>query len=455
MVHDVDKIPEDSAADTYRMDEGKKVGRLAKGLFPGGIDIPEDFKENILKTKELVKNKQTLFEAGFLIEDLYARADILQPVEDGWNIIEVKSSTSVKPEHIHDLSFQKYVYEKAGLKIYSCYLLHLNNKYLKQGDINISALFTKEDVTAKVIEIQGVDQRIKEMLKIINNRDPPEVTIRNGCNNGTDCVSEDCWNFLPEGHVFELQRGGKKSYELLEAEILCIKDIPDTFKLNDNQQIQKKCAITGSPHINKEHLKTFIDHLTYPIHYLDFETFNPAIPLYDATRPHQQIPFQFSLHIDTQKAVEHYEFLHDSPIDPRELVLRKLKQAIKEIGSIVVFYQSFEEGRLKELGAAFPEYQPWINEVIKRMVDLYIPFKNFDYYSPKQKGSCSIKEVLLALTGKNYEDLNINNGSLASVSYIDYAFNNKKQLRNDLLTYCKLDTEGMLLIIQEIRKLVA
>ncbi len=462
MFHELDKIPENDPATEHIIQQGQIIGQLAKKLFPSGVDLPEDtknFKINVQKTQELLKQRKTIFEAGIVAGELYARADILLPTgKNEWDIVEVKASTKIKEEHIHDLSFQKHVYQLAGLKIRKCFLLHINGDYVKKGEIKPKELLTQEEITTEVNDaINGIQDRIDYMMEVVNNKEPPKVHIGNGCKNGVECVSEDCWNFLPEGHVFELYYGGKKSLELLKAEIFSIKDIPNDFKLNEKQEIQRKCANTGKNHLNKEGIKKFLKGLKSPICYLDFETFQTAVPLYDGTKPYQQIPFQFSLHVDDGKKVKHFEYLHDSKDDPREKFLLEMKKVLGTDGSIIVFNQSFEIGRLNELAESFPEHKEWVEAVIKRIVDLIFPFRNFDYYNPKQKGSCSIKEVLPAVVGKSYKDMNINNGGLASVSYFESVFNNavnQEQIRKDLLEYCKRDTEAMVWIVEELWRLV-
>ena len=457
MFHDLDKIPELDAATEYHIKQGHIVGQLAKKLFPDGIDLPEkseDFKLNLRKTQELLKERKTLFEAGIISGDLYARADILVPVgKNEWDIVEVKSSARVKEDHMHDLSFQKYVYEKAGLQIRKCFLMHINNEYVKKGEIDPKDILVKEEVDVDEVII-GIQDRIDEMMKIIGSKKAPDVSIGMGCNLGLKCVSEECWSFLPEGHVFELYYGGKKSLELLEAEVLAIKDIPDEFKLSSKQQIQRECARTGEVYLNKEGLGKFISRLKYPLYYLDFETFSTAVPIYDGVKPYQQIPFQFSLHVEDD-GVRHFEYLHDSKEDPREKFLLELKKVLGSEGSVIVFYKSFEISRLRELALAFPEHKEWVESVVKRVVDLSDPFSNFDYYNPKQKGSSSIKEILPAVTGKDYKGLDINNGGLAAVSYFESVFGDvldKAKIRKDLLEYCSLDTEGMVWIVEKLRK---
>ena len=118
------QIPEPDAATQHIFDQGHMVGDLAKKLYPGGIEVPaEDFMSNIAMTKDLLQQRRPLFEAGVLSGQIYSRADILNPVnEDEWDIIEVKSSTSVKDINYHDVSFQKLCWEDAGLKIRKCFL---------------------------------------------------------------------------------------------------------------------------------------------------------------------------------------------------------------------------------------------------------------------------------------------------------------------------------------------
>ncbi len=456
--HEPDKLPKTDKAQQHIFDEGNLVGEWAKKLFPKGIDIPtEPFGENLKKSSELLSKKKPLFEAAFSVTQLYSRADILNPIPKGWDIIEVKMSTEVKKEHIPDVAFQKYVYEHAGLKINKCFLMHINNEYVRKGEINVKKLFVKEDISKEVAEeIKSVPSRVKEMFNIINSKKCPSSALGRQCKKPYECpVEGECWQ-LPDGSVFDLYNARGKEFELYERGIVSLKDIPSDFKLNDKQGIQLKCAKTGQIHVNKEGIKKFLSTLKYPLYYLDFETFGSAIPFYDKSKPYQQIPFQFSLHVDDGKEVKHYSFLASGKEDPRKKFVSELKRLLGSKGSIIVFNQSFEIARMKELGKLFPSYKKWVDSVIKRVVDLLVPFRNFDYYNPVQQGSCSIKHVLPALTGKSYADLEINNGGSASLAFLDIAFSKiplteKEKLRKDLEKYCGLDTEGMVWIVEKLK----
>lgn len=457
--YDKDKIPELNETALFTINQGHAVGQLAKELYPEGIDIPEgDFSANLTLSKEYLSKKKPLFEAAFLVDNLYARADILVPKGKKWDIVEVKSSTSVKEDHVHDVSFQKHVYEKFGLVIHKCYLAHINKEFVKKGKIKAKDILVVEDISQEVEEASvGIQERIAGMFHMLSQKEAPDVSIGNGCKNGLNCPSEDCWSFLPEGHVFELYYGGKKSTELLEGEILCLKDIPDNFKLTERQAIQKECARTGKVHVEKKKIKEFLDSFQEPVHYFDFETFATAIPLLDGTKPYEKIPFQFSCDIVEKGKIKHVEFLHKEASDPRKALVDALHQCFGEKGSIVTYNQSFEISVLKDLGKLFPLEKKWLDAVIARIVDLAVPFRNFWYYHPQQKGKYSIKYVMPVLTGKGYADLEISRGDLAYIRYLDvtwFAGAGKEKVYRDLLAYCGQDSAGMAWIVERLMEVI-
>lgn len=458
-------IPEPDIVAQYRLNEGKLVGELAHQLYPEGIKIPfDDFTDNIEQTKAFIKQRKLLFEAGILANNIYSRIDILKPVDnDLWDITEVKNSTDIKAEYIPDISFQKFCCQKAGLNIRKCFIAYINKEYVKKGELDPKGMFKIEDITDTVNESMGnIQQEIDEMIKVINTEKCPDITIGQHCKDPYKCpLKEHCWEFLPANNVFNLSRGGKKSIELFNAGIYAIKDIPDGFKLTDKQHIQKKCALTNSVHISKENIEDFLNTLQYPLYYLDFESFLTAIPMFDGTKPYQQIPFQFSVHIvkDKNNEVEHHSFLADGIDDPRKKLVTSLINVLGSKGSIVVYYQTFEKTRLKELAEAFPEHGVWVEKILERIVDLYSPFGDFHYYNSEQKGSASIKEVLPAVTGKSYKTMEISGGQEASISYVNVTFGNvsneqREKTRKELEEYCGLDTKGMVWIVEKLKELI-
>jgi len=463
-IHEPERIPEADATTQYIFDQGHLVGEYAKKLFPGGIDIPhDDFMGNIAATKRLLAERKPLFEAGILSGRIYCRLDILNPVdEDEWDIIEIKSGTSVKEVYINDVSFQKFCCEKAGLRIRTCKLGFINRQYVKNGEIDPRELFILEDISTQVAEIsEGMEERVSNLLEVISNRACPEMTIGQHCLAPYECLlREECWGFLPENSVFDLRGGKTKQFSLYEQGIISIKDIPKNILLSRQQQIQKECVITGSVHVEKKEIRQFLSRLKYPLYYLDFETSGPAIPVYDGTRPYQDMPFQFSLHVVESAGSEpiHHSFLAEGIDDPRPQVLRELQRLLGSEGSIIAYNAGFEEGVLKALVEASPEYISWLEGILTRMVDLLFPFTNFHYYNASQKDTASLKKVLPAVTGKGYEEMGIGAGMDASIAYGRIMYGNATEeetakVRTDLLNYCKMDTEGMIWVVDKLREL--
>ncbi|NQV08305.1 DUF2779 domain-containing protein [Candidatus Woesearchaeota archaeon] len=455
-------LPKISDSTQYIFDQGNEVGDLAKKLYPNGKEIAwgMGFKRMIEKSKELLKERIPIYEASFLSNQGFSRIDILNPVnKDEWDLIEVKSSTKVDDTNLHDVSFQKYCCR--GLKIRKTFLMHINKEYKRKGELDINKLFKLEDITKEVKKLSPfVKERLNGMLNIIQ-KSKPDIGIGPFCNKPYICgLKDSCWDFLPEDNVFELNRISSKGFDLLGEGITAIKDIPLGFKLSDKQNIQKDSTINKKTHIDKAAIKSFFKNLKYPIHYFDFETINSAIPLFEDSSPYQQIPFQFSLHIqEKNNKTEHHEFLSEGKQDPRPELLKKMKDSFKDSGSIIVYYKSFEIGRLKEMAEDFPKYKKYIEKLLTRFVDLYVPFSSFHYYNPSQKGSASLKKTMPALTGKGYENLGINEGNLAAREYmrITYTEVDKKEanaVRNNLLEYCGQDTEGMIWMMDELRKMV-
>ncbi len=420
-----DRLPPVDEQTQALFDQGHEVGLLAQRLFPGGIGLEWDasYEEVLRRSLALLRARKPLFEAGFRQENGYARVDILEPAPGGkWDLIEVKSGTSVKDPNWDDVAFQKSCCEAAGAPIRKCHLMHVDNTYVRQGEIDPSGFFVREDITQAVAEKSvGLEHRLREMLGVIALRKCPESAIGPHCDAPYSCpLRPECWEQVDahENNVFTLHRLGAKAWDLYRAGVVENERIPPDFRLSRSQQVQLEAERTGKPQVNRPAVAEFLAHLELPLHFLDFETFQTAIPMIDGTRPWQQIPFQFSLHVAGSvdaRPVPH-SWLWDGIGDPRK-------------------------------------------ELLDRVVDLLSPFSSFDAYCPSQHGSASIKQVLPALTGKSYGDLAIQDGGQASEAFKRVTFaqaeeKERREVRRSLEEYCGLDTKGMLDIITALRKLV-
>jgi len=463
-----EQFPPTDPATQANFDQGREIGVLAKTLYPGGLEISEGVVHRsavVQWTREALRFRRPLFEAALEHDGGYARADILNPVgEDAWELVEVKSSTEVKDVFLEDIAFQYHVFAGAGLNIRSCSVLHVDNSYVRRGAVEAGRLLKKVDVTSLVLPLVAtVPARLQRMRDIVSQPTAPVQEIGPHCDSPYACALHDtCWSFLPEGNVLELYRGKAKGFDLLKRGVTRLAEITDDEALTANQQIQRRAAVTRKAHIDCDAVKNFLSRMEYPLHFLDFESFMTAIPLLDGVRPYQQVPFQFSLHVVAAPDAEpaHHGFLAEGRNDPRRAFIDTLVSVLGDQGSIVVYNASFEVGRLRECAELFPEFQPWLATVERRIVDLLEPFRAFAYYHPAQRGSASIKSVLPALTGTSYENLEIGDGGTAShefvrVSFSDVAEVERQQVRSNLEEYCSLDTRGMILLVDGVRKFVS
>jgi len=464
--NDKSRIPEPTEMEQAKFKEGYLIEELAQSLFPEKIDLSElDFNEQIEKTKESLEKRVPLFQASFLVDDLYSKVDILFPVEEEqWDIIEIKSSTEVKDIHLDDLSFQKYVYEKSGLKIRKCIVMHVNPEYVRIGNLEPREFLMQTDVSEKIeATISGIEERVGEMLMMING-ECPEFLIDDLLTMEYDnFVKDEFMNSLPEDNIFQFRYMlTRKKVELYKDGIIKMSDVPESFKINDKQKIQKILAGKNDKHIDKTQIKNFLDGLQYPLYYLDFETINTAIPKFDNSKPYQQIPFQFSLHIQekSQGELKHIMFLANGTSDPRPKFFQALKDNLGNNGDILVYNQRFEKMVLREGAEFFPEFLDWHDKNISpRIKDLMEVFDKFYYYDSKQKGSVSIKHILPLLSNLRYDGLEIHKGDVASheferVTYGNVSDEERQRVRQALEKYCKLDTLAEVEIVKGLRNSV-
>jgi hypothetical protein len=349
----------------------------------------------------------------------------------------------------------------AGLRIRRCLVYYINNQYVRQGEIDPKQLFASSDVTSEALARQAdLPGNLAAIRAVIGSKQQPDIPIGPYCDDPYECILKDlCWDFLPDQSVFTLTRS-RKGFEWLNAGILELKDIPLDTTLTEPQQIQMEALRSGTTHVDRDAIKSFLQTLAYPLYFLDFETINTAIPLYDRLRPYQKLPFQYSLHIQQApgEAPAHHGFLAEGSSDPRPTILNNLKNLLGKRGSIVAYNSSFEKGILRESSEAFPEFAPWYSAIEERIVDLLIPFRAFSYYNPGQRGSASLKAVLPSLTGKGYEGMPIADGGAASREYVRVTYtpvdpSDRALIRKQLEEYCGYDTIAMISVLKELERL--
>ena len=384
-------------------------------------------------------------------------------------IYEVKSSTEIKEIYLDDIAYQYYVLTNTGLNVKKAYIVYVNNEYVRNGELELDKLFNIEDLTELVVDKQNeIRNNIDSFTESFGLDDEPVGDIGKYCFDPYPCSFWDyCTRDLPKPNVFDVSGmfkskkfekyyEGKITFEDLEGEKLNPKFLEQIdFELHNRED-----------KINKKAIEDILDSLVYPLYFIDYETCQYAIPEYDKTKPYQQIPFQYSLHIipDEGAPIEHKEYLADvSDDDLIRTFALKMIEDMPEDGSVIVYNKAFEATRNKEIGEMYLDLKDEMERINNNMVDLMVPFRNRDYYTKEMKGSYSIKYVLPALypddPDLNYLNLDlVHNGSEASSAFLglkDKSPEEQVKIRESLLRYCELDTYAMVKIWEKFREVTS
>ena len=443
-------------------DAGTNVGVLARELFKGGVDAsppnPFSYHISVAKTKALIeRGVPVIYEAAFQFEGVLCALDILVKHGNDWHAFEVKSTTSVKDQHQQDAALQYYVVSHCGIHIQDISIIYLNNQYVRSGRLAIHQLFTVQSVLEEAMARQEfITTKALELKKLLLEATEPSIEIGPHCFDPYECdFTNHCWMHMPkENSVFDL--GSSSGWKLLAQGYHALDQIPQGYVLNNKATQQLEHHRSGSTHIDKGELKTFLDSVTFPVYFFDFETIMPGIPEFEQSRPYQKIPFQFSLHVlrHRQATLSHHEFLGDGISDPRPTLIEAMIQLLGKSGSIVCYNMSFEKTCIKELAEAFPLYATELLAINDRIIDLMLPFQHRWYYHPNFKGSYSIKAVLpVMVPALHYNQLEIQEGTMASLVYSQLKLQDeeiKSNQRAQLLAYCKMDTLAMVKILEQL-----
>jgi hypothetical protein len=338
------------------------------------------------------------------------------------------------------------------------FVIVANNKTMLTGPADAEEMSISHDVTDEVREVlHNIENMIEPALEVINPTEPPDIS-RHPCRlRPKDCPSSfHCYPDLPPENVFAIPRIRFDRARLMyDAGIVAIKDIEDVSGLNVKQQFHVQLVQSGEPHIDIDAVRQFLERLQFPLSFLDYETANPVIPLFDGYRPYDQIVFQFSAHFMEQPGadLQHHEFLADCEDDPAALLAIALENVIPEDGSVLVWNKSFEIARNVDLAKRVPELGSFFYRLNDRIVDLMEIVSGGHYVDPRFRGSASIKKVLPVLVPQmSYEDLEVNNGSLASLRWLEMRTETSAervtQIRRDLLEYCHQDTLAMVELLK-------
>lgn len=450
------------------LDNGTAVGELACDRFLGGVRITAKPWEDaaITQTKSAISEKAPFIYEATLSTDTgeYCAVDILRNNNDGtWDIIEVKSTTEPHDYHYIDASFQRYVFTKCGINVRNCFIMTLNKEYVRHGDLDLEQLVALHDVTADLQDIETVQHEIERIRAVLDGPELGVAISKTKCNKFYECGYKcHCWKDVPQYSVFDAFKGALAD-EIYSKYGADLRNVPVELREQQMHKGDIEAFLDNIDVINKDVLREFTGRLKWPLYYLDYESIMPAVPMFDNSRPYQQICFQFSLHVQQIPGgeLEHYEYLHnDQNTDPRPGLIRKLIETIGNTGSVIVYNQGFEQGRNTEMARDFPEYAEQLMAINERMLDLLIPFRVRGLYRPCQNGSASIKQTLPAFVPEmSYENLGIHNGTEASDQFMAFMTGKQtaeqtKEMMANLHEYCGQDTMAMVKLLDVIQNII-
>jgi predicted RecB family nuclease len=442
-------------------DQGRQVGELARTRFPGGvlIDHPHDaYAERLAATQAaLAAGAPAIFEASFEADGVFVAVDVLLRGDAGWTLIEVKSSSSAKPEHIPDAAIQSWVLRRAGVELTRVELMHLNKAYRHpdQGELLIRTDVTRE-VETFLPEVPGLVARLQTVL----DGPLPQQQIGLQCFEPRACAFQSrCWPDDPD-HIRTLYGvGAKTCISYLASGVHSIREIPPSVKLGFTAKRQLK-ALEQQCLVVEPRLKADLEPFQSPLGFLDFETVARAVPAWDGLAPWGAAVAQFSYHEErANEGYRHVGWLAEGPGDPRRELAEAMLAATAGAQRIVT-YSAYEQTRISELKALVPELAGPLDELLAKLVDL-LPVVRNNVYHPAFRGSFSLKNVLTPLVPElSYDDLLIVDGRLASVEIARLLFVAHKipeaerdRLRQDLLDYCERDTWATVRLLARLREL--
>ncbi len=449
-----DSLPKEKQAVFNR---GHQVGTLAQSLFPGGIDVSPShvskFNDSVKRTRELIEQGQkVIYEAAFVFNDVLVAIDILVNENDKWFAYEVKSSLKISAAYVMDAALQYYVISNCLPNLEDFFLVTMNAYYVLEDKLDVQGLFKIKSVKADAEKnVEFITYHIQQAKNILVSDTLPKIEIGEKCFAPYQCdFYGTCWKHIPVNNIFEFSGISKKQAQAwFEQGFHTLYYIPEE-ELNANTKLMVQAYKNHTEIINKPALQQFFKKIKYPVAFFDAEMFAPAIPQYKGTTPFEAMPFLFSWHgmSDERSMPQHTYFYQEENKYAGKQLLDFLINEAEKVNTILVFDTAQELKALSAVVRHLPEYKKQIDILKNKLIDFSDIFTKLWYYHPQTKGSMSLKKIYESVFGKSiFDDLAIKSGLLASYKYDEYLKETdlfeREELKNNLIEYCKTDTQAM------------
>lgn len=454
---------------------GSEIESLAQELFPDGELVSGRGQKAVEQTnKYLRKNSSVIFQATTITtSDLMAMADILARDGDGWILYEVKSKVEVdKKRHLPDLAFQRFVFRQAGFKIKQVRLVHINKKYVGDGQrIDPEQFFVHDqdgrlgiNLSEEVKDYPNLKDQVAKAQKELGSAKPAICSCRPKTKTNHCPAFSHFHSDIPQPSIYDITRiTTKKIAYLLDRGAVAIEqaaELADEVNFTDRQLAQIEL------HPDKEYSQWVrIGHefknLDWPLYFFDYEAFSAAVPLLPRSNPYDQIPFLYSLlklenPNDEPQVVDNYLVDDQQPPLFRQLAESLIEHLEQTGGSIVVWHAQFEKMVNRNLAKVYPDLSQKLDQINDRIYDLETIFTQGFYRSGKLAGRTSVKVVTEHLVPQlDYQSghLAIRRGDEASWRWLaatkpGVEAAERQRTFEDLKKYCQQDTLVMVRIYQ-------
>lgn len=444
---------------SYKLFSSIQIGeiqKLARKRFPGGVyayKLESDLDLHTLNTP--IYNLQLTFHS------FQTQIDIIVPTEFGWEIYIVKPISKIKKDNLMEMAYHSFLAEKSGWKISKANILAIDSNYDYTDTLDLEQYFKIIDLTDKIIsQKQSLEPKLLE-LESDMKKDISTISSVRKCKTPKDCRNTKiCWKEITDFSLYDLRESGHIMQSIFDSGVDSLERIPESIELNFPQKVQIQCSIHKKPHIDKKSISEFIEKFRYPLHFLDFETINPALPVYPKTKPFQHIPFLYYLfrQITPESPIEEFYYYDDFETDPRKSILERLSTEILPNGSLICYNDLIERRCIVESVQLHKEYESWYASIQDSFLDISKPFRNFWYYHPDQKGSASLKSVLSPLTGLSYSNLEIKEGGTANLEFLKLKLDspdatNRFDILEKIKLYCRMDSLAMVKILEKLKEI--
>lgn len=461
-------VADDLALEPSSVALGHEVGAIACRFHPDGITIDSagDWDAAVDATSALLARgwHQPIFEATFAHDGVLIRADLMLPLENGaWHVAEVKSTSGPKDYHLNDLATQLWVIRANGIKVGCASVRHLDREFILAipGDYGGLLIDTFVDDEIEPL-VAAKPATVASARAVLASASEPVREVGSHCDQPWPCNFRGwCSRHLPPPAEWPVDilpgtDGKRVVADWAGRGVADLRSVPANAIKSEKLKRVHSATCSGEPYHDRASIVEETSRWAYPRIYLDFETIQFAVPRWIGTSPFEQVPFQFSAHVEARDgSVAHHCFLSTDGADPRRSCAEALVQ-LPAIGAVIAWNMSFERGCLKGLAQAFPDLSAALDSLADRLVDL-LPVVRRHYYHRDMRGSWSIKAVLPTIAPElAYETLQgVRSGTDAQMAYaeaIDPSTSEPRRetIRQALFDYCERDTFAMMVALQRL-----